>query len=544
MCRAQPASEARLTGGGGLPGYGRKYGIAASGRRPSGGAPTSAYTVFKICFARTCREFCPQAVPPPPPPGRKKGPFHLQISLSMAHRSPASPSSKPRTAPFPARLIPGSPYSVLVLQEGFSEELCDGSTRADGTGVPGAVSGCWRGWPSRACPLETSATWSAPTATLTTWATSTSSPRPCWSWARTSAGLMDVTSPRICAGGSPTHSTWGTWMCCPPRATRGTTSACWSTALPWGTSWWPETFLSMRETMESGSRLARTLRGRQRAGPVPWAWRMSLCQGMGGPSKSSGKELGLEGRVWVDSTAPAKSCGALRPQTQMVTKRMKDLETKPCEERLREVGVLSLEKRRPRGDRRGNFKYLKGCPMEDGTSFFSAAPEGRAQANGFKLQERRFRLNIRKNFLTVMVPAVHIQATGRKGCCGNRCGMFLSIIFAAVGALGAVYAVATSSLGLVHGPLCQYQLTNGTLGWGRPFESSVEDFSEKNYLFDTSLWDVCLDPPGVTRFNVILFSLILASGLVEFCLCVLQVLNGLFGCVCGTCNEEEKETYH
>nr|XP_034992541.1 metallo-beta-lactamase domain-containing protein 1 [Zootoca vivipara] len=51
----------------------------------------------------------------------------------MAHRSPASPSSKPRTAPFPARLIPGSPYSVLVLQEGFSEELCDGSTRADGT---------------------------------------------------------------------------------------------------------------------------------------------------------------------------------------------------------------------------------------------------------------------------------------------------------------------------------------------------------------------------------------------------------------------------
>ncbi|XP_033026936.1 transmembrane 4 L6 family member 1-like [Lacerta agilis] len=143
-----------------------------------------------------------------------------------------------------------------------------------------------------------------------------------------------------------------------------------------------------------------------------------------------------------------------------------------------------------------------------------------------------------------MVPAVHIQATGRKGCCGNRCGMFLSIIFAAVGALGAVYAVATSSLGLVHGPLCQYPLANGTLQWGRPFESSLEDFSEKNYLFDTSLWDVCRDPPGVIRFNIILFSLILASGLVEFCLCVLQVLNGLFGCVCGTCNEEEKETYH
>ncbi|XP_053219133.1 transmembrane 4 L6 family member 5-like isoform X2 [Podarcis raffonei] len=146
--------------------------------------------------------------------------------------------------------------------------------------------------------------------------------------------------------------------------------------------------------------------------------------------------------------------------------------------------------------------------------------------------------------IMVMVPAVHIQATGRKGCCGNRCGMCLSIIFAAVGALGGIYAVATSSLGLVHGPMCQYPLANGTLEWGRPFESSLEDFSEKNYLFDTSLWDVCRDPPGVTRFNVILFSIILASGLVEFCLCALQILNGLFGCVCGTCNEEEKETYH
>ncbi|XP_042327963.1 metallo-beta-lactamase domain-containing protein 1 [Sceloporus undulatus] len=33
----------------------------------------------------------------------------------------------------PPPLIPGSPYAVLVLQEGYSEELPDGSTRADGT---------------------------------------------------------------------------------------------------------------------------------------------------------------------------------------------------------------------------------------------------------------------------------------------------------------------------------------------------------------------------------------------------------------------------
>ncbi|XP_061446379.1 metallo-beta-lactamase domain-containing protein 1 isoform X1 [Rhineura floridana] len=51
----------------------------------------------------------------------------------MACCWPASNSSKPRTAPLPARLIPGSPYSVLVLQEGYAEELPDGTTQADGT---------------------------------------------------------------------------------------------------------------------------------------------------------------------------------------------------------------------------------------------------------------------------------------------------------------------------------------------------------------------------------------------------------------------------
>lgn len=40
---------------------------------------------------------------------------------------------KLRTSPLSGPLIPGSPYSVLVLQEGYATELPDGSTRADGT---------------------------------------------------------------------------------------------------------------------------------------------------------------------------------------------------------------------------------------------------------------------------------------------------------------------------------------------------------------------------------------------------------------------------
>ncbi|XP_067412900.1 transmembrane 4 L6 family member 5-like isoform X1 [Emydura macquarii macquarii] len=78
-----------------------------------------------------------------------------------------------------------------------------------------------------------------------------------------------------------------------------------------------------------------------------------------------------------------------------------------------------------------------------------------------------------------LIPAIYIQATGRKGCCGNRCGMFLSIFFALVGVAGAVYAVSISTLGLVHGPLCQLQHPNSSFTqWLQPFRSTDYDLSK------------------------------------------------------------------
>ncbi|XP_039355719.1 transmembrane 4 L6 family member 5-like [Mauremys reevesii] len=140
----------------------------------------------------------------------------------------------------------------------------------------------------------------------------------------------------------------------------------------------------------------------------------------------------------------------------------------------------------------------------------------------------------------ILIPAIHIQATGRQGCCGNRCGMFLSILFALVGVAGSIYAVSVSALGLVNGPLCQVRESNGSLGtWGQPFLSTDEELSKQSYLFNTSMWDTCVNPPGVVQFNVILFSLVLAAALLELLLCGVQVLNGLFGCLCGTCNKKQ-----
>ena len=80
---------------------------------------------------------------------------------------------------------------------------------------------------------------------------------------------------------------------------------------------------------------------------------------------------------------------------------MKGLETKPYEERLKEPVMFSLEKRRLRQDRIVLFKYLKDSHTKEGQDLISIILECRTHSNGLKLQEARFRLNIRGNFLTV-----------------------------------------------------------------------------------------------------------------------------------------------
>ena len=79
------------------------------------------------------------------------------------------------------------------------------------------------------------------------------------------------------------------------------------------------------------------------------------------------------------------------------------LEHLSCEERLRELGLFSLEKRGLRVDLIAAFQYLKGAYRKDGEGFFIRKHNDRTMGNSFKLKEGGFRLDTKKKFFTVRV---------------------------------------------------------------------------------------------------------------------------------------------
>jgi len=85
------------------------------------------------------------------------------------------------------------------------------------------------------------------------------------------------------------------------------------------------------------------------------------------------------------------------------TEMMQGMEHLSYKERLRELGLFSLQKTSLQGDLIESFQYLKGDCKKAEEGLLKRARSDRTRSNGFKLKEYRFRLDIRKKFFTMRV---------------------------------------------------------------------------------------------------------------------------------------------
>ena len=84
-----------------------------------------------------------------------------------------------------------------------------------------------------------------------------------------------------------------------------------------------------------------------------------------------------------------------------VMKMIRGLEHLPYRDGLREFRLFSLVKRRLQENLVVTFQDVKGDYRKAGKGVFIRACSDRMRRNGFKLEEGRFRLDIRKEFFTV-----------------------------------------------------------------------------------------------------------------------------------------------
>uniref|UniRef100_A0A8C5M6B3 Transmembrane 4 L6 family member 4 n=1 Tax=Leptobrachium leishanense TaxID=445787 RepID=A0A8C5M6B3_9ANUR len=107
--------------------------------------------------------------------------------------------------------------------------------------------------------------------------------------------------------------------------------------------------------------------------------------------------------------------------------------------------------------------------------------------------------------------------------CGKICSMFYSMLFAVIGALGACYCFVTSILAINNGPKC---LTAD--GWTYPFKNG-------DHLWNSGLWEKCIEPTDIVQWHLTLFSLLLIMSGVQAVLCAIQAIDGFIKTICVDC---------
>lgn len=79
-----------------------------------------------------------------------------------------------------------------------------------------------------------------------------------------------------------------------------------------------------------------------------------------------------------------------------VTKMIRELEYVCSEDKVTELSLFSLEKRRFQGDLTEACQYLKGAYSQEGDQLLVWTKSDKIWKNGFKLKEGRFKFYVRK----------------------------------------------------------------------------------------------------------------------------------------------------
>jgi len=100
----------------------------------------------------------------------------------------------------------------------------------------------------------------------------------------------------------------------------------------------------------------------------------------------------------------------------MSMKMIGGLEYLPREDRLKELRLFSLEKRRLQKNLIRAFRDLKGACRKAGEGLFLRTRSDKRRGKGFKLEEGRFRQDARKKFFTLGGVTLERVAQGVCGC--------------------------------------------------------------------------------------------------------------------------------
>ena len=105
------------------------------------------------------------------------------------------------------------------------------------------------------------------------------------------------------------------------------------------------------------------------------------------------------------------------------------------EDRLREMGLFSLRKRRLWCDLIAAFQYLKGAYKREGNQLFERVDNSRTRGNGFKLKEGRFKLDVMEKLFTMRTVVKVLEQVAQRDVDAPSLEVFKARLDGALGSL-------------------------------------------------------------------------------------------------------------